>query len=1385
MVNRIGSLFASWKFSNFEIMIDRQYQVNVVWLNGDVHIHKVSWNFSNHQTDQKKLQQLGGNFQTLFYPYLHQYNDGSFAVTFYAKGLGGGNVCCKPSGDKEPLLQKQRQVQRQPPPVDSRPRVDLNVDLPALEQRLLRMGETAAKSFSEYADTYVPVVARNGDKEVDLEQEVYQFLSSQQKVFLLMGDAGSGKSLFLEQLSSKLGKLYKANQPIPLFISLPSLKNPIHRCIEEALEKNGFTREEIVYLKAYRRFVLFLDGYDETATDQNLIVTNRLNEWQCKVVMSCRSQYLAANYLEFFTPLVDGRPRPGLVREKTIAPFSSSQIEQYIKQRVAQGDTQWKNWEDCQRQIATIPGLAFLVKNPFVLTIVVQALPEVIERYAKLAMDEFTRLTRNELYRIFVQQWVDRQQKKLVDSQQIAPDVDMREKFRDFSTKLAQKMQAKGVYIVSYEEGGDLFDEAAEWKPFFGQGNAETVLIRSGCPLRKVGSQWSFIHATVLEFFASEKLFEAMQHLTVRMQEDERRPLVLQVLGNLNQRLLVNQRSIIQFAADRARIDPLFREVLFEIVYLSKTSEEVSIAAANAITILCKAGVPFSGKDFSGIRVPDADLTGAILDGTLCVKADFRRVCLENAFLKETNFSGALMQGIKLKQRSFLIVPGEARCCTVSPHNKWLAVASQRELNNKGKGFQCAVSIEIFDKTTLEHVRTLAVDFHLRAMGGAKGHLAFSPDGRFLAISSGNESEISDPGRNYAVSINVYDCQTWNHRLLTLDSHDSSDYKYAGLSFVFISPNQIVSSTFLLEHYQQTRFAKNRGIGIWDVASGKLVKTYDKEMKFHTVSPNGQFIIATLKEGGRVIVKASNLSVVRKIEGNYHTFSPDSRVLAYVHEKILFIYDMAAAKIVKQIPNFGDGCSLIFSPDGERLAASIDTMISVWSLPQEKEISRFRQHKGNATDIRFSEDGTLVFSTAYDDPTVRIKEIGDIESAPVEKIELSCISSFQNEGIIVGINAQDKTELLWWSVETGELQSVWRPLNKKDWWLSIAIASKKDILVAAGFIDRKNVLVTFDLKTRAILNTTPIATPQYFNSLAITQDGTFCAASHFIGESRGILVWNLVTQAIEHEFSLKTKLIGAHHLSFSPNGRFLAIASSGTGPGNDFYKFFVQVFDVSAGAMIEEIAVHSIRAVFSQDNKFLIFADKEHEICFYNLQTRQVQQRLKGHTNFVSALTISEDGYFLASGDCLGKIHLWDLKSGRLVTGFFGHHQWVLSLNFTSHDRRLISYSRDMIMHVWDLYNFDNNLPQASAGKVQGFEPTERKGQDFEQADPLSALSASQELEVLNPRLRWASNPQFYARKVRVDNVQGLAKADEQVLKQVDTSVDLSWRRACLTGWFM
>ena len=111
--------------------------------------------------------------------------------------------------------------------------------------------------------------------------------------------------------------LEKTDEAIPIYINLPSLKDPVCEVLNETLSKCRITEEErVVFQQSDKKLVLVLDGYDEIKKAKNIFVLSNLSKWNCKVIITCRSQFLVGNYNNWFAPNV------GRLAEIKFIPFN-------------------------------------------------------------------------------------------------------------------------------------------------------------------------------------------------------------------------------------------------------------------------------------------------------------------------------------------------------------------------------------------------------------------------------------------------------------------------------------------------------------------------------------------------------------------------------------------------------------------------------------------------------------------------------------------------------------------------------------------------------------------------------------------------------------------------------------------------------------------------------------------------------------------------------------------------------------------------------------------------------------------------------------------------------------------------------------------------------
>ncbi|CAK92961.1 unnamed protein product, partial (macronuclear) [Paramecium tetraurelia] len=180
----------------------------------------------------------------------------------------------------------------------------------------------------------------------DTEGEVNEFLLEEKETVLLIhGVAGSGKSTTAKKIEEFIWKLHDNNKKIrnqvliPVYISLPSLKNPVFQAVEEALHQDeyGFDElqlkecKEILEGKEFR-LLLIMDSYDEMRLEmiqKNLYINNKLkqNWFDPLVIFTTRSEiFTSSNYAFWFAP--DNKEN---IKEIQLQKFNPDQTMEYLK----------------------------------------------------------------------------------------------------------------------------------------------------------------------------------------------------------------------------------------------------------------------------------------------------------------------------------------------------------------------------------------------------------------------------------------------------------------------------------------------------------------------------------------------------------------------------------------------------------------------------------------------------------------------------------------------------------------------------------------------------------------------------------------------------------------------------------------------------------------------------------------------------------------------------------------------------------------------------------------------------------------------------------------------------------------------------------------------
>ncbi|KAF9899306.1 hypothetical protein EC991_009147, partial [Linnemannia zychae] len=667
--------------------------------------------------------------------------------------------------------------------------------------------------------------------------------------------------------------------------------------------------------------------------------------------------FLGPTYLDRFKPQPLDRytsSSQNLFQEAVIAPFSKDQVKSYVDQYAQDPQTavlfrDQAVWlaEEYMDKLTVIPNVMDLVKNPFLLTLALKALPGLVASNENLSS---IRVTRARLYDMFIDQWLEMnrlrlQSTTLNDNEQEALNALIDDDFIaqgiDYLLRLSTAIfkEQEGNPIVQYNQRLD----KNSWKANFFGSDPEVKLLRDASPLMRTGNQYRFIHRSVLEYLFSRVIYNPTRIVDGFDSPTETGTHPSQLLdadGPLFQRDLLKEPSVIQFLCDRVRLSPIFEQQLRAIINHSKTHASATRAATNSITILVRAGIAFHGTDLRGVRIPGADLSNGQFDSAQFQGADLKGANLARTWLRLADFSGASMEDVTFGELPYLEVDYCVEACCFSPSGRMLAMALA-----SFDGF-----IYIYDTSTWTRTHCL------KRYACLVPSIVFSPDSRRIVSGS---SDGTFP---------LWDT-TSGEMLLVMKGH--SDY----IASVAFSPcgSRIASAS------------DDRTIRLWDTQTGEclfVLKGHSSKVKSVKYSPDGRQVVSgsydeTIRfwdsetgEPGNVL--SPSCDYVKCV-----VYSPDGRWVAAGHWKgHLQLWD---ANTLKPGPvlsgHTGAVTGIDFSPDGQWIASSSeDWTVRLWDASTGTLTSIMAGHTSYAKDVSFSLDSLCIASAGFD-KKVRLWEV--------------------------------------------------------------------------------------------------------------------------------------------------------------------------------------------------------------------------------------------------------------------------------------------------------------------------------------------------------------------------------------------------------------------------
>ncbi len=502
--------------------------------------------------------------------------------------------------------------------------------------------------------------------------------------------------------------------------------------------------------------------------------------------------------------------------------------------------------------------------------------------------------------------------------------------------------------------------------------------------------------------------------------------------------------------------------------------------------------------------------------------------------------------------------------------------------------------------------------------------LSYSPDGRRIAVRTGDQVHLWDAGTGQTVAA------LGRHESLAWVDRPQFQFGPVGRRLISGRMNEVCS---------------------WDATTGKLVGVlgrFDTPVNLLAYSPDGKRIAAHASDnpvirlwdaeaGKEVAALRGHQGVISEL-----LFSPDgSRLLTTgsYPDSTARLWDAATGVLVAVLAGHTNTIwSAAISPDGRRIAtASSDRTARLWDGVTGQLIAVLRGHTGGLYWVRFSPDGTRVVTLAGD-ATLRLwdAQSGDLRavlrghSGSGEFFPAAPV--FAPDGSSLLSAAPDGTVRLW-DLRLVERNGILG--GHESFVYDVAFSPGGEQVASAAWDGTVRLWDATTGRQTGLLE----HKDKILSSVAYRRDGRQLVT---VGRGHGVTLWDAATREwqpawwrAEGEVEAEARAV------LDPSGTRVA-AGSLEGP--------VRLWDAVTGKPVAVLQGHqgcSNDVAFRPDGAQLATSGDDGTVRLWNPVTHAPLAVLRGHTGRVFRVAYSADGTLLASGSYDKTIRLWDVQTHR------------------------------------------------------------------------------------------------------------------------------------------